>query len=99
MKAYSMDLPSCVHKDIDDGIKISAVAAKYTVSAAWMRRLKQDRAANSEITTRKRSGRSMVWNAHTKAIVKAFRYAPEASLADYLERFQVSMLRATWTWA
>ena len=43
MKAYSIDLRVRVFKDLDGGMKTSAVAVKYSVSPAWVRRLKQRR--------------------------------------------------------
>ena len=43
MRAYSMDLRKRVLLDSDDGMAAPAVAAKYRVSASWVRRLKQRR--------------------------------------------------------
>lgn len=45
MRAYSMDLRVRVLADCDVGMTTSAVADKYSVSSAWVRRLKQRRAA------------------------------------------------------
>ena len=39
----SMDLRTRVLTDLDAGLKTSAVARKYTVSPAWVRRLRQRR--------------------------------------------------------
>lgn len=44
MRAYSMDLRVRVLADCDAGMTTSAVADKYSVSSAWVRRLKQRRA-------------------------------------------------------
>lgn len=41
--AYSMDLRQRVIADCDRGLKTNAVALKYSVSSAWVRRLKQHR--------------------------------------------------------
>ena len=41
--AYSMDLRERVIGDCDAGLGTQAVAAKYRVSPAWVRRLKQHR--------------------------------------------------------
>jgi transposase len=49
MRAYSMDLRVRVLADCDAGLGTAAVAAKYTVSPAWVRRLKQRRAAGQGI--------------------------------------------------
>ena len=49
MKTYSLDLRERVLADADAGMKTSAVADKYTVSPAWVRRLKRRRAATGQI--------------------------------------------------
>jgi transposase len=43
MKPYSMDLRERVLRDCDGGLGTEAVARKYSVSTAWVRRLKQRR--------------------------------------------------------
>lgn len=43
MKAYSMDLRERVLKACDAGMGTKAVAERYSVSASWVRRLKQVR--------------------------------------------------------
>ena len=48
MRAYSMDLRVRVLADGDAGLGTAAVAAKYRVSASWVRRLKQRRRASGE---------------------------------------------------
>jgi transposase len=96
MKAISMDLRERVLKDLDSGMKTSAVAVKYSVSPAWVRRLKQRRAATGEIAPRKqRHGKATAWVAHTEAIREAVRQAPDATLDEYRQRFSLPMSRAT----
>jgi transposase len=96
MKAYSIDLRERVLRDVDGGMKTSAVAAKYSVSPAWVRRLKQRRAATGEIAPRKqRHGKETAWVAHTEAIRQAVRQAPDATLDEYRQRFNLPMSRAT----
>lgn len=41
MKPYSMDLRVRVLADLDAGLVPEDVAAKFTVSVAWVRRLRQ----------------------------------------------------------
>ena len=48
MRAYSMDLRERILRDSDAGMKASAVAVKYHVSASWVRRLKQRRRETGE---------------------------------------------------
>lgn len=45
MNASSMDLRERVLKDAQAGLATTAVAAKYSVSPAWVRRVKQRAAA------------------------------------------------------
>jgi transposase len=47
MKPYSMDLRQRVLADCDAGLTTRVVAAKYTVSDSWVRKLKRRRAAGS----------------------------------------------------
>jgi transposase len=96
MKAYSMDLRERVYRDLDAGMKTSAVARKYSVSPAWVRRLKQRRAATGETAPRRqRHGRVPVWLTHAAAIREAVRQAPDATLDEYRQRFHLPMSRAT----
>jgi transposase len=90
MKAYSIDLRERVLNDLDDGMSSSAVARKYSVSSAWVRRLKQRRDATGEVAPRpQRHGRLPVWVAQAEAIREAVRQAPDATLDEYRQRFKL----------
>ena len=52
MRAYSMDLRERLLRDSDAGMKASAVAVTYHVSAAWVRRLTHRRRATGEVALR-----------------------------------------------
>jgi transposase len=52
MRAYSMDLRLRVLADCDAGLGTSAVATKYSVCPAWIRRLRQRRRQTGEIAPR-----------------------------------------------
>ncbi|MBY0513403.1 MAG: IS630 family transposase [Gemmataceae bacterium] len=52
MRAYSTDLRDRVLADCDDGMATAAAAAKYRVSASWVRRVKQRRVATGETAPR-----------------------------------------------
>lgn len=52
MTPYSMDLRKRVLNDCDAGVGTKAVAAKYSVSASWVRRLKQRRREDGSLTPR-----------------------------------------------
>lgn len=95
MKAYSIDLRERVLKDLDGGVKTSAVATKYSVSPAWVRRLKQRRAATGEVAPRRqRHGPSPSWLARADAIREAVRQAPDATLDEYRRRFHLPMSKS-----
>lgn len=95
MKTYSLDLRERVLADADAGMKTSAVADKYTVSPAWVRRLKQRRAATGRIGPRsQRRGPVPGWVAHAEAIRDAVRRAPDATLDEYRVKFPLPLSRA-----
>ena len=95
MKAYSMDLRERVLKDVDAGLKTGAIADKYSVSSAWVRRLKQRRAATGEVAPRKqRHGQLAGWVTHAERIREAVRQAPDATLAEYRRRFRIPLSKS-----
>src|SRR6266852_8138502 len=53
MAPYSMDLRTRVLRDWDAGMRAEDVAAKYSVSRAWVHRLQQRRRETGSITPRK----------------------------------------------
>jgi transposase len=94
MRAYSMDLRTRVLADLDAGLKTSVVARKYTVSPAWVRRLKQRRAATGEVAARTQRYKSPAWMPHTDAIREAVRQDPDATLDEYRTRFALPISRS-----
>ena len=94
MRAYSMDLRQRVLKDLDGGLQTSAVATKYSVSPAWVRRLKQRRQATGEVAPRPQRYKTSKWAAHTDAIREAVRQAPDATLDEYRHRFHLPLSRS-----
>ena len=96
MKTYSMDLRVRVLKDVDAGLSTSAVAAKYSVSTAWVRRLKQRRAATGRIgPTPQRRGSVPAAVTYAEQIRDAVRQAPDATLDDYRKRLNWPLSRST----
>ena len=80
MKTYSMDLRDRVLKDVDAGKATSAVAEKYSVSPAWVRRLKQRRAATGRSApTPQRRGSVAAAVTYGDQIREAVRQAPDAT--------------------
>jgi len=95
MRAYSMDLRVRVLKDCDGGLATAAVAAKYSVSPAWVRRLKQRRAATGEVAPRVAKPRPPARTAHADRLRAAIRDAPDATLAELKARLALSVSLAT----
>jgi transposase len=96
MKAYSLDLRERVLKDTDEGMGTTAAASKYSVSAAWVRRLRQRRAATGEIGPRpQRRGPVPAWVKHAGPIREAVRQRPDATLDEHRQALQLPLSRAT----
>jgi len=95
MKAYSMDLRERVLKDWDAGMPTSAVAAKYSVSPAWVRRLKQRRRETGQVApTPQRHGPRPAWQTHADRIRLAVAEAPDLTLREYLQRFALPLSKS-----
>ena len=95
MRPYSMDLRERVLTDCDEGIGTAAVAAKYRVSPAWVRRLKQRRRATGEVAPRTPSHRPPTWAPHAEAIRAAIAATPDATLAELRQRLALPFSIAT----
>jgi transposase len=95
MRAYSMDLRERVLADCDAGVRTRAVAAKYTVSESWVRRLKQTRRDGGRVAPLPHAGgRTPGWVAHADAIRAAVAAAPDATLAEFRRRFALPLSRS-----
>ena len=95
MTSYSMDLRVRVLRDVDAGLKTAAVAAKYSVSPAWVRRLKQRRKATGQIGPRpQKRGVTPGHVLYGDRIREAVRQAPDATLAEFRERFHLPLSRS-----
>lgn len=88
MDAYSMDLRERVLKDCDGGMGTAAVAKKYSVSPAWVRRLKQRRRENGEVGPRQqRHGRIPAAVTLAENIREAVKKSPDATLEELCRKF------------
>ena len=95
MRVYSADLRERVLADCDGGLGTRAVAAKYRVSEPWVRRLKQVRRETGRTTpAAQRRGPTPGWVAHADAIRAAVAAAPDATLAEYRQRFALPLSRS-----
>ena len=96
MRAYSLDLRRRVLAACDAGPSNAAVAETFTVSASWIRRLKQVRREAGRVgpKAQARRGPTPGWEAHAAAIRDAVREAPDATLAEYRQRFALPLSRS-----
>lgn len=97
MEAYSLDLRKRVLADCDAGLKTKEVAAKYKVSASWVRRLKQQRRETGTIAPLPRSGgRPAIIVGKREERLRAFleRY-PDATLTELHGRLRLKCCVAT----
>lgn len=95
MRAYSADLRERVLADCDGGVGTRAVAVKYRVSESWVRRLKQVRRQTGRTTPAvQRRGPTPGWVAHANAIRAAVAADPDATLAEYRQRFALPVSRS-----
>ncbi len=84
MKPYSVDLRIRVLEDSDAGMPTASVAAKYRVSASWVRRLKQRRRETGSIEPiPQRHGPEPSWLPHAGRIAEAVRDAPDATTEEH----------------
>jgi transposase len=84
MTPYSSDLRQRILADCDDGMTAPLVAAKYRVSASWVRRLKQRRRQTGSIApVAQRHGPPPKWAPHAAAIAAVVRRQPDATLEEH----------------
>ena len=96
MRAYSMDLRVRVLADCDAGMGTSAVASKYSVSPAWVRRLKQRRRETGETAPRpQRHGPVPLSQTHADALRAAVAGQPDATLAELREELGLDVALST----
>ena len=83
MQPYSMDLRERVLADSDAGLTTAQVAAKFTVSPAWVRRLKQRRRQTGETAPRAgRHGPAPSWAAYADRYRHSETFANAGSHGD-----------------
>ena len=96
MQPYSMDLRQRVLADCDAGLSTAAVAAKFTVSTAWVRRLKQRRRETGDVAPRcGRHGPQPSWDTYAEPLREAVRTQPDATLAELREKLALACALST----
>jgi transposase len=92
LKAYSTDLRDRVLADSDAGMATDDVAARYRVSASWVRRLKQRRRETGATTPRpQRHGPLPTWLAHAERIAGAVRDTPDATPEEHRRKLDAGL--------
>ena len=97
MAPYSMDIRSRVLRDSDAGLASKDVAAKYSVSRAWVDRVKQRRREHGELAPRKQTkfrGRSLS-AAQEQRLVVLVTAKPDATLAELRESLPTAAALST----
>jgi len=87
--AYSMDLRQRVIDDCDAGLGTKAVAQKYSVSPAWVRRLKQHRRERGDIRPRVGTGRRPIID--DAKLAELVEQQPDATLVELRDRLGVAV--------
>src|SRR5690349_5299506 len=96
MKPYSIDLRQRVLADSDAGLPAKAVADKYRVSTAWVRRLKQRRRETGEVAPRTATpGPKPALAAHADRLRALAREAPGLTAGEYRDRLGVAVAVVT----
>ena len=96
MRAYSPDLRQRILDDCDRGLTTRVVATKYSVSESWIRRLKQRRRLNGEISARSAvPGPKPSWDAYADRLRQALRHTPDATLSELRDQLQLTVALST----
>jgi transposase len=90
MRAYSLDLRERVLADCDAGLSNDVVARKYSVSAAWIRRLKQQRRETGSIEPRVRRTPPPRLMAHAERLQELVAQKPDATLEELRQALGVA---------
>ena len=96
MAPYSMDLRIRVLRDWDAGMKADDVAAKYSVSRAWVHRLQQRRRETGAIAPRKQTRwRTPMLTAQLPQLEALIEEQPDRTLTELLAALGTPASRTT----
>lgn len=96
MRAYSMDLRVRVLADCDAGMATKKVAEKYSVSVAWVRRLKQRRRESGEVGPRvAKTGPKPKLSGKEQQLEQLVAEEPDATLEELRKKLGVAVSVAT----
>ncbi len=96
MRAYSMDLRKRVWTDCEAGMGTAELAAKFSVSKSWVRRLKQRYKADGSLAPRPPSpGRPVALAPYDAKVRELVQADPDATLAELRQRLGVKVSLST----
>jgi transposase len=95
MRAYSMDLRIRVLDALDAGNPTAAVAARFAVSRAWVRRLAQRRRETGEVEPRTRAPNPTKLRDHYPRIRDLLGASPDRTLAELRADLGVAVALST----
>lgn len=97
MAPYSMDLRTRVLRDSEAGMPSKEVAVKYTVSRAWVDRVKQRRRETGELAPRKQTKfRGRALDAHQEyRLATLITAQPDATLAELRDGIPTTVALST----
>jgi transposase len=90
MQAYSMDLRQRVISACDGGKRTGEVARIYSVSPAWVRRLKQHRRERGDIVPRNGGG-SRGRKIDRERLAELVKQQPDATLVELRDRLGITV--------
>jgi transposase len=89
MEPYSTDLRRRVLADCDAGMKTKPVARKYSVSCAWVRRIKQQKREEGRVAALPfNGGRKPIIN--REELARQIQHTPDATLMELREKLGLS---------
>jgi transposase len=93
MEAYSMDLRTRVLAACDAGERTKQVARKFSVSPAWVRRLKQRRREDGSIAPRplKRVGKPKLDESARARLLEWITHKPDSTLEELRHRIDAEL--------
>jgi transposase len=97
MKAYSMDLRSRVLAACDEGMSTAEVAEMFSVSPAWVRRLKQRRQQTGEWAPRRpsRRGPAPLLEPHLQRLRQLVNDHPDRTASQYRDLLGIAVSAIT----
>lgn len=95
MQAYSQEFRRDVLAACDAGGKTRAVAARFGVSEAWVRRIKQERRETGKTAPCTTRRRTPIWVKEADRIRAAIQQSPDLTLDELKAHLRTSLSRTT----